>query len=160
MDVDIRQGQVDLMFGYQAGDWSIGVADSGAEKSPSPDLILDVMGGVRYVYLKQDIDFSPGPDLGGDKEWIEPVVGARLILETATDFYFLTRGDISGFGVPEGSDLTWNLIGGVGYQPWDRASLGLGYRVYSIDYSDGDGADEFGWDATLLGPYFTFVYQF
>jgi arylsulfatase len=45
-------------------------------------------------------------------------------------------------------------------QPWDRASLGLGYRVYSIDYSDGDGADEFGWDATLHGPYFTFVYQF
>ena len=137
-------------MGYQAGHWPIG-------PESSHNLILDLMSGARYVYLKQTIDFSPGPDLGGDKDWVEPVVGARLIWETPSDFFLLTRGDISGFGVADGSDLTWNLLGGVGYRPWERASVGLGYRVYSIDYSDGNGADEFGLVATLHGPYFTFV---
>jgi opacity protein-like surface antigen len=160
IDVDIQQGQIDLLLGYQAGRWPVGAPDSETEAGWKPHLFLDLMGGGRYVHLKQEITFSPGPDLGGDKDWIEPVIGARLVLEATERISFVARADASGFGVPEASDLTWNFLAGIGYHPWERASIGAGYRVYSIDYSDGDGADEFGFDATMHGPYLTFVYQF
>lgn len=156
VEVDIEQAQSDFLLGYQAGSWPVG--DS-APNSQSK-LIADVMGGLRYVYLKQTVKISPGANLGGSEEWVEPVVGARLILETSSDFYWVTRGDVSGFGIGDGSSLTWNVLGGLGYQPWERASIGLGYRAYGIDYSEGSGANEFGLDATLHGPYLTFVYQF
>ncbi|WP_282154177.1 hypothetical protein [Ruegeria atlantica] len=42
----------------------------------------DLQGGVRYNSIRQEIDVAtPGPGnplvLGGDQNWIEPVIGAR-----------------------------------------------------------------------------------
>ena len=47
-----------------------------------------------------------------------------------------------------GSDLTWQLFGGVGYQVCPSSSLLLGYRYMSYDYQEGG----FIYDIDTKGP--------
>jgi opacity protein-like surface antigen len=53
--------------------------------------------------------------------------------------------DIGGFGV--GSDLTWQLFGGVGYQCTRNVEVEAGWRYLAIDYDD----DGMVFDATVSG---------
>ena len=133
IDADIRQFYVDGMGSYRAihqpynadGDvWS-----------------LDLMGGIRYNYLKQEVDLSvttglgPGAatTLGGSETWIDPMVGARVAVALNERWTAGARGDIGGFGISD-TDLTWSGTGGFDYRPWETTSLKFGWRAYSIDY--------------------------
>ena len=43
-----------------------------------PGLTLDVYGGGRYSYLELDLDTAGAPSLNQSKEWVDPIVGARV----------------------------------------------------------------------------------
>ncbi len=67
----------------------------------------------------------------------------------------LFRGDIGGFGV--GSELAWNLVGGLGIDlPWrpfsSRTSLLLVYKSLSFDYETGSGAGFRRFNLEFRGP--------
>ena len=66
---------------------------------------------------------------------------------------FSARADIGGFGV--GSDLTWNLVGLLGYE-FDLlgapATVLGGYRVLYQDYENGNGSDKFAYEIYTYGP--------
>ena len=131
----------------------------GAYRIAKENISYDFLGGLRLVQLKQTIDIEPRnlpmiiPSLGGTENWWELAFGARIAWEFSEKWVLVGRGDIGGFGLGDGSDLTWNLLAGIGYQPWEHAALRLGYRVYSIDYETGSGADKFAFDATMHGPW-------
>jgi len=100
---------------------------------------VDVIGGMRYIKLEVDADINgsffaqAGTVLrSGDKDWVDPYVGAR-IKHALNDRWSLTGyGDIGGFGL--GSDLTWQLSAGASYDFTKSVSGSFGYRMYYADY--------------------------
>ncbi len=150
VDVDVRQGIIDMLFGYRFPTIGRSVTHGG--------ISFDVTAGARYNFLRQKIDVTPGlpapftANLGGDKHWLEPVVGARAIFHATPKWDLVLRGDLAGFGVG-GDDLTWSVTGIAAWEAWDNTTLRLGYRIYDMDYSSGTGANEFAFDATEHGPF-------
>jgi opacity protein-like surface antigen len=158
VDADIRQGIVDVLAGYRFPSIAVG-ATTGQRVE------IDASAGIRYNFLRQKINVTPGlpapftANLGGDRHWVSPVVGARANWIINDTWNALLRGDMSGFGVA-GERFSWSLTGLAGYKVTEKATLRLGYRVYDMDYSDGSGANEFAFDATQHGPFAGFSYKF
>ncbi|MEP4767512.1 MAG: hypothetical protein ABJY83_06370 [Roseibium sp.] len=156
--VDIRQGIIDTMVGYRLPSVSMG-ADSNQR------IDFDVTAGARYNYLRQRIDVTPGlvapftRNLGDDKHWVSPVIGARANFVFNDRWNLVVRGDMSGFGV-SGENLSWALNGLAGYKFTENATFRFGYRVYDIDYSSGTGSNEFAYDVTEHGPILGLSYKF
>jgi len=149
-----------LGFGayYRLGPW---VVDEGASGDPVT-VTVDPYAGARYTYLDLQLDFKPGPNFSGDKDWVDPIIGLRTIWDLSDRWSVTLAGDIGGFGV--GSDFTWQAIGLVGYRfglfgENDARVLG-GYRALYQDYQDGSGANKFEWDMTLYGPIFGMAVEF
>jgi hypothetical protein len=128
---------------------------------------LDLMGGIRYNYLRQDVDVSaaggPGPgaatSLGGDASWVDPIIGARVTMALDERWTAGLRGDIGGFGVSD-SDLQWSVTGGFDYRPWEKTSLKFGWRAYSIDMSTTLDDGTFAYDFFQHGPYVALTFRF
>ncbi|MHC4265738.1 MAG: outer membrane protein [Planctomycetota bacterium] len=153
VDVDIKQGDMDFALGYRLYETPIG-NKAGQRMSFVP------YGGFRYVYLKQEVDPSPGPTLGTSKDWIEPLVGGQLLFDFSEKLKGIVYSDFGGFGVGSASTLTWNLLAGVDYRFGKKHSVKLGYRVYDIDYSNGSGSKEFAMDAKFQGPWAGLTFYF
>jgi hypothetical protein len=116
---------------------------------------LDLLLGLRYMSMDTDINISGAPppippSLGGKKDWVDPIIGARWVWKFADRWALLVRGDIGGFGV--GSDFTWQAAGLVDWQPFKYVSFTAGYRALYQDYEEGSGRDLFKYDATMHGP--------
>ena len=154
-DLTIEQAMVDV-----AGGWRF-FKHSPSDDNPGSRIWADLIGGVRWQYLKEEIDLSGGPTLGGSEDWFEPLIGARFVWQLNDEWAFMVRGDASGFGVGNASDLTWNLMGGAAWSISDRFTLQFAYKFQSIDYdNDARGPDQIGIDMDLHGPYVGFSFSF
>ncbi len=137
---------------YRLGTWDL----SDASTNEEPTVTLDVFAGARYTYLDMELDFKnvPLPDPSGDKDWLDPLIGARAIFDLSEQWALSLDGSIGGFGV--GSDFAWNAAGLIGYRfgffGKDNATAFGGYRAMYQDYTEGSGNDQFEWDVTLHGP--------
>jgi hypothetical protein len=127
-----------------------------------PTATLDLMAGARIWSVDNDIEISltaGGPPLaafsGSDgSTWVDPMVGVRGRVDINPSWHLTGWGMIGGFGA--GSDLTWDVLGGVGYQ-WNAwLSLVAGYRALGVDY-DQDG---FVYDVVQHGPILGAVMRF
>lgn len=117
---------------------------------------LHLLGGVRWTKLDADLSvrvmFTPGivfPDGGtsasGDESWTDGVVGAQVIHPLTDHVALMGYADI-GAG---GSDLTYQLIGGVNWEFAKNFTAKAGYRYLYWDYED-DGTV---WDMAASGLY-------
>ena len=131
------------------------------EENGNRMLTFAPLGGVRYHYMEQEIKlkaagpapFAPvGATLGGNEEWVEPFVGARLSYDISKNLAAGITADFGGFGIGSASKLTWNLGALVDWQFKKNMNLKLGYRVMDIDYSRYSGSKEFGIDGKMQGP--------
>lgn len=103
--------------------------------------------GIRYISLDSEIDLNnAGVRLSGDQDWVDPVIGARYSLAFTDKWALRLYGDIGGFGVS--SDLTWQGLALIDFQPWRNVAIVAGYRALYSDYTDGG----FTYDATVHGP--------
>jgi hypothetical protein len=122
---DIR---TDIAFGTVAGMYRL----VDCEK-----LKADLLGGARIWYGGIKIHFEPGTAPGltadGSRTWCDPIIGASLHYDLSKHCFGIVLGDAGGFGV--GSDLEWNVFGGVGYRFASWSSVTLGYRYMHVDYS-------------------------
>jgi hypothetical protein len=76
------------------------------------------------------------PTKGSDnKQWVDPIIGARAQYNFNDRWFVAGNADIGGFGVS--SDITWSLEATVGYNFTRNVSAELGYRHLYTDYSDG-----------------------
>ncbi|MDX8508746.1 hypothetical protein [Mesorhizobium captivum] len=127
-----------------------------------PTATLDLMAGARIWDIHNDIDISltaGGPPLaafsGSDgATWVDPMIGAKVRYNINETWYLNGWALIGGFGA--GSDLTWDLLAGVGYQYNEHVSFALGYRALGVDY-DHDG---FVYDVVQHGPILGTVIKF
>jgi hypothetical protein len=129
---------------------------------------LDVLGGARYWNQELDLSLAVdgSVDLGklgleksgslavarsGTLEWVDPIVGLRVRHQFAPGQELQFLGDIGGFGV--GSDLTWQLFGGYGFDIMQSSLHGvIGYRALAVDYGNDNGAHKNNLDLIMYGP--------
>ena len=144
LHVDMTQVQLDFGLGLRLLD--VPLHEPFSMDATGLRLRIDLLGGLRYQYLKEEITPSPLPTLGGSADWIEPFIGGRAVLQLDDTWSLFVRGDAGGFGIGSASDLTWNFLCGVEYQLNHKMSLKAGYQIQGFDYSNGSGPSEFGGD--------------
>jgi opacity protein-like surface antigen len=99
---------------------------------------LQVVGGARFYNIEAELDLSggilPGRSADGSLDWVDPMVGLRGRKELDANWFLAGNALIGGFGV--GSELSWDVFGGLGYKFNESISMTAGYRALGIDYSD------------------------
>jgi hypothetical protein len=124
--------------------------------------IIEAGGGYRISenfdallvgrYYIQDLGGTV-TSIGGDEsgetshKWADMYVGGRYSNVLGGKWVVSVRGDV-GFG---GSDIAWFGNALVGYRLGKTLSLGLAYRVLSLDYETGEGVDYYKYDVTMDG---------
>lgn len=123
---------------------------------------LDLMAGARLWNVSNDISArlkADGREMAGhsgdDSEtWVDPMVGLKTRIDTQTPVFLEGWGMIGGAGV--GSDLAWDLMGGVGYQWTSGFSTVAGYRAMGVDYRNDGFVFDVVEQGAFLGAVFTF----
>ena len=161
IDIDPTVKLVMLTAGgfYRLGTWTL----SDAAGKDRPAVSFDGLLGARYTYLDARLDIKGFGDVSGNESWLDPLIGARAILDLSERWELSLQGNVGGFGV--GSDFTWGAYGDIGYRfslfsKKNNARFVAGYRVLYQDYSSGSGDNEFKWDVTMYGPVTGLVIEF
>lgn len=148
---------------YRIGTWPLASGWSG-QPPDGPTLALDAYAGARYTSLETENKLTVGNltfKSDGDQEWVDPILGARAVLDLDRHWQMMLSGDIGGFGA--GTDFTWSAMGLLGYRyslfGIDMTSM-AGYKALYQDYEDGSGSGRFEWDMTLHGPIIGTVIRF
>lgn len=147
---------------YRAGTWPLGTGSNQSKTNTS--LTLDLIGGGRYWWLEDEIDLrgplGQNPQFSGSESWFDFIVGGRANL-AINKFFVQIRTDIGGFGLGFSSDISWNIVGYIGYElPWYKITPIIGYRALYDKYSNGSGDNRFLWDAWMYGPQLGVAFQF
>jgi len=124
---------------------------------------LDVIGGIRYVDLNIKTKFKGPldkiPDFRISEDWLDPIIGLDYRTEFSEKWRFYSRGDVGGFGIGSGSELTWQLAAYIGYMPTKNWNLFAGYRHLDFDY-ESDDSNGFFYDIAVSGPLLGVGYHF
>lgn len=125
------------------------------ELSPAADLTF----GARINTLQGALTFkSTGTEVSQDKTWVDPIAGLTLRTAAGTPVQLRVYSEVGGFGL--GSDFTWQIFPTVSIKMGQSASLELGYRWLDLDYSSGEGNNQFGYDVLTQGPVLGFGFRF
>lgn len=164
-DYDTAQGLVsaDLEFEMSMLEFGTGYRlwETAAGKEGSQKLWFDLLGGGRYMNVNSTLDIvtnGPLSDIISSRtfdrrgEWVDPIIGGRLGWGLNEKLAIGIRSDIGGFGIGEASNLAWNFLAGVDWQLNKNMTLKVGYRLFDLDYENGSGNDEFGFDGQFRGP--------
>jgi opacity protein-like surface antigen len=125
---------------------------------PLAKLQTDVFAGARTWHVSNELEFKPGlaPGFTTDASitWSDPLIGAKLNYDLTRHWFGSMIEDVGGFGV--GSQITWEVYGGVGYRFTDWLSAQLGYRYMHVDYDQGGSLMNVNIQGFLIGLGFHF----
>jgi hypothetical protein len=159
---DVTMNFVFFEFGpaYRVLDWPRG--DGGRP------IQIDLLTGGRFMYFYESITAKGSQGrfrryANATSSWVDPFVGGRFTVPIADGLDVLFRGDIGGFGA--GSQLAWNLLGGLAYQlPWHpgaaTTSIYAIYKALDFDYEHGSGAGATQAALDLRGPAVGLAFNF
>lgn len=145
-DWDYTQIETELWVGFRA--------------LARPRLTLDIFAGGRYNHQNMDVTINATKNngiqgtetlTGGFKEnWIDPLIGVRVLTDAEKKWWFNVRGDVGGFDV--GSKLAWNAHALAAFRVSKDVDLTAGLKFIDIDYTnDASGADAFAYNAQQSG---------
>jgi hypothetical protein len=92
------------------------------------------------------------------KTWIDPMLIAVFKNTPGEKFVYTVRGEIGGFRV--GSQFAWQMQAYAGYRFSKLFQIQGGYRIISLDYNTGNGADYFLYNINTSGPVIKFGFHF
>jgi hypothetical protein len=141
VDLTVQLLLTDFGAGYVLGEMPLG--DDGQK------LTFAGTGGARYMYLKTDVDIRGASDVHDSQDWIDLVLGTRVVWTMNDKWSFIARADAGGFHIGSSSDLSWGFSTIFDWRFSDNKSLKFGYRVLDVDY---DRTPTFGFDAKMQGP--------
>jgi hypothetical protein len=154
-------GKVDVTAetSFNEGAFSYDVYTSPCMVGNMPELTLEVLGGARYTYLRSKVHLEiQGPlgntrtlDADNSRDWVDPIVGGRLLWRPTQKWLMSLRTDVGGFGL--GSDITFNINAEVAYRIYKGIYANAGYRALYMDYETGSGNDKFAFDMWIHGPW-------
>jgi hypothetical protein len=109
---------------------------------------IDGLVGARLWNFDLDITVIEGDTetdvASGDQHWLDGTVGARVRYSSTRHWHLFFKGD-AGAG---GSDFTWQVIGGAGYDLGSCCVARAVYRHLDVDYE----SDDILTDVYLTGP--------
>jgi len=117
---------------------------------------VDVFGAGRYTRLGTDLNLvtTTGPllpggtrSVSGSANWLDPVIGARVLIPFAEHWTFMGYADVGGFGV--GSKITYQGIAGANWEFAKSFTAKFGYRYMYQKYDK----NNFLWDMAAHGAY-------
>lgn len=104
----------------------------------NPAFKIDALTGFRYWHFGQDMSFSPstlGLNFSSSQNWVDPLVGGRIITALSPKTEVSIAGDVGGWGA--GSQLDYQIVGLLGYRVKPKWTLQAGYRYLDVDYRSG-----------------------
>ena len=117
---------------------------------------VDVLGGIRYWHLNANLQFRagilPAVEVSRSRSWVDGVVGLRGRAALSERLFVVGKADLGGGG----SNFTYQLFGGVGFNVGKRLALIGGYRDLNVNYNK----DGFLFDMSLHGPILGFGIKF
>lgn len=149
--IDVTNDSAILAIGgyYRWIDTSV----SGRNGDGTGRLVVEPYGGVRWTYLRVKVDVEGEGQGDKSENWLDPIVGSRLMYVWDPRWDIAFAADVGGFGT--GSDSAWNIHLLLGYrlQLFGReAIIRGGYRALHQEYKTGSGRSTFKWDVTQEGP--------
>ena len=118
--------------------------------NPEKGAFVDVLAGIRYWHLTTDLNFNA--ELGSSvtssrsRSWADGAGGIRGKTQLTPRIFLTGEADLGGGG----SNLSYQLFGGVGVLVSKRYTLIAGYRDLDVNYNK----DGFLFDNALRGPIF------
>jgi opacity protein-like surface antigen len=117
---------------------------------------LDLMGGARYVDMRNNLELTSGVAAGreatADVTWWDGLVGARVRWGFAKKWGLVGYGEIGGGG----TKLTWQALAGVDWRFSKHMAAKFGYRYLSQDYDHTDLL----YDMAMAGGYAGLGFRF
>ncbi len=154
-DAEVDGETVSIALDYDQWIFELG---GGYRISPEFDLLL--AGRLYSQNLGQTRLAGEGGSVASETThtWADVFLGARWTKFLGERWWLSVRGDI-GTG---GSDFAWFANAGFGYRFSDLVSLGLAYRLLSMDYETGSllGGDFYSYDVTMNGLGLALVFTF
>jgi opacity protein-like surface antigen len=110
-----------------------------------PDLRIEAGGGLRFYDVSVDTRLVgnngvPNVDIPRSESWVDVIVGVHLRAPISERWFARGYADVGGFGLGDGSELSWQIYAGGGYVINDTWSIEAGYRHLSIE-KELDNAD-------------------
>ncbi len=125
---------------------------------------IDVFGGFRWwdhdlaASLNSNLP-GKGFDIAVAEDWVDAVVGVRIMKELNEDWAINARADIGGLGLS--SDFTSTVSTGVNYHINDTMTLEVSYKATWVDYNNGkSGTDYYAYDTLTHGPVIGLSFEF
>lgn len=142
LDVGVKTNMLDFGAGYRI-----------TASNPQVPVYLDLYGGGRWWILDidQEIRFNnlPNQSIDQNKQWVDLIVGARIIAQLTDNLIAVVKSDIGGFNIGSSSKFTWNIVANLGYETgWHGVMPLIGWRSLYVDYDEGSGSEFFefkGW---------------
>jgi hypothetical protein len=124
---------------------------------------VDLYGGLRWWDINIDVDATTpvgSRSFSRDKDWVDPVLGARWMPRLGDAWRLLLQGDVGGFGA--GSDFSWCAMGGVLWDVSDSTTIALLYKALGVDYQTGARGTSsfFEYDTITQGPLVGVAFKF
>jgi hypothetical protein len=123
---------------------------------PEKGASLDVLGGVRVWHVSTDFEFGagilPATRIEASRNWVDGVGGLRGKMALSPKMFLTGKFDLGGGG----SNFTWQIFAGAGYNITPKIALILGYRVLDVDYNK----NNFVFDMNQRGPILGIGFRF
>jgi hypothetical protein len=97
---------------------------------------VDGLTGVRHWHLGSELSLKPsnnGSSRSGSGNWADPLAGARIQVPVTSKLTASIYGDAGGWGA--GSQMDYQMVGGLNYQIKPRWAVDAGWRYLCDDYS-------------------------
>jgi hypothetical protein len=120
---------------------------------------LDVFAGARIYSIYSQIvlrrNFARRDvNVSATETWADPIIGLRGRYYVSRPVFLNLYGDVGGFGV--GSDISWQVFGGIGIEASRWCELTLGYRALEFDYDPGRSRQNLTTHGPIMGAAFHF----
>jgi len=118
---------------------------------PGSMLTLEPYIGARYTLNDVTIKIL-GLSFKNNKNWTDPIIGARVKYDVNTFWQGIVAGDIGGTSFKK--QKSYNVQGFLGYKPASlkNTTVYAGYRLLYQHYVTGSGLKRFDWTMKLFGP--------
>ncbi len=99
----------------------------------SERLKIDGLAGFRYWHYGEQLSFTTNDlNFSGSQNWVDPLVGGRIIGILTPKIEVNIGGDVGGWGAA--AQMDYQIFGALGYRIKPALALQVGYRYLYFDY--------------------------
>lgn len=154
---ETKIGILDFFFSYTLLDLPFGLPHN--ENKPFR-FVFQPYTGIRWEIFDFNLNFVNFLFVEENKQWVELAFGANMEVWLSQRWFLTFRGDASGFGIGNASDITWQFVSLLGYRFPKIFGLYLGYQLYGVDLSTHVDFISLKYEAFLHGPYLGFSFYY